>query len=113
MSRLPAAAARPRPCSVCAAPLRACWPFRPDDRHCPLCGLHILRLAAFPTSPDGNIWLYQEPDGDTAFRLVWERGPEGKPDRRQLLRPQLDYTRSAARFGGEHLTGLEFDLEEI
>jgi hypothetical protein len=113
MSRLPAAAAGPRPCSVCAVPLQACWPFRPDDRHCPLCGLHILRLAVFPIAPDGNVWLYQDPDGDTAFRLVGERGPEGKPDRRQLLRPQLDLTRSAARFGGELLTGLEFDLEEI
>jgi hypothetical protein len=113
MSRVPAAAAGPRPCSVCAVPLQACWPFRPDDRHCPLCGLHILRLAVFPTAPDGNVWLYQEADGDTAFRLVWERGPEGKPERRQLLRPLLDFTRSVARFGGEHLTGLEFDLEEI
>jgi hypothetical protein len=97
---------------VCDIRLHACWPFRPDDRHCALCGLRILRLALSPAAPDGSVWLYQGPGGDVTFRLVWERGPEDRPERRQPLRPLLDFPRSRADFGGEHLTGLEFSLDD-
>ncbi len=102
----------PSPCPVCDVRLQASWPFRPDDRHCALCGLRILRLALAPAAPDGSVWLYRAPGGEVTFRLVWERGPEDRPERRKPLRPLLDFARSAANFGGEHLTGLEFSLEE-
>ncbi|MCI0459156.1 MAG: hypothetical protein L0Z62_19540, partial [Gemmataceae bacterium] len=101
-----------RACPVCDVRLQACWPFREDDQHCGLCGLRILRLAVFPTAPDGQVWLYQDPRG-VLVRLVWERGLEGKPERRQALRPVIDFQRSSAHFGGERFTGLDFALEEI
>src|SRR5436309_6551773 len=100
MSRATAPSPGPRPCSVCDVHLQACWPFRPDDRHCALCGLYILLLAISPAAPDGSVWLYQAPGGDVTFRLVWERGPEDRPERRQPLRPLLDFPRSGASFGG-------------
>jgi hypothetical protein len=98
---------------VCDVRLQAGWPFRLDDRHCPLCGLNILRLAVSPTAPDGNVWLYQTATGDTTFRLVGERGPADRPDRRQTLRPLLDLSACLARFGSGPLTGLDYALEEV
>jgi hypothetical protein len=98
---------------VCDVRLQACWPFRADDRHCPLCGLRILRLAVSPTAPDGNVWLYRNAAGDVTFRVVWERGPDDRPNRRQLLRPLLDPAGCVARFGSGHISGLDFALEEV
>src|SRR5262249_62386368 len=98
----------PRACPVCDVRLQACWPFREDDQHCSLCGLRILRLGAAPTAPDGHVWLYRDPVQGPLVRLVWERGPEDRPDRRQPVRPHIDFPRCHAHFGGARLTALAF-----
>lgn len=103
----------PRACPVCDVRLQACWPFREDDQHCALCGLRILRLAVLPTAPDGHAWLYREPEQGPLVRLVWERGLDARPDRRQAVHPLVDFSRSSAHFGGERLTGLDFSLAEV
>ncbi len=103
----------PRLCPVCDVELQACWPFRQDDRHCSLCGQSILRLEVSPAAPDGTVWLYRGAPYGVLVRLVWQRGLEGRPEKRQPLRPTLDFRRCVARFGAHLVTRLDFGLEEI
>jgi hypothetical protein len=76
-----------------------------------MCGERVLRLGVlFPSAPGPHLWFYAPVKGDLLLRVTWLQGLQGKERR---LRPRLDLARSGARFSGDYITDLEFDLKEV